>query len=252
MSTYDDVLKELEDSYKQGEISESAYKEMKQRYSKLRDEYPSQKAVYAPVNVRVFGSQEMSSEVLSMAGMGKIQGGIVLKQIEAAGMLRILNDVEINGLECAGYIRSKGSIRSHGDIELAGAARIRGNVSVNGKLNVAGSFKVSGSLGANEVKIDGFTRIDGSITAERVMIKRESKNVRLPQFWRSKIFGDIVGRDIVELKDVHVKGIVQGRVVNIGENCKIDGKVYYVDDLLLTDNTKFKENPIKISLDELN
>ncbi|MHA1112041.1 MAG: polymer-forming cytoskeletal protein [Promethearchaeota archaeon] len=250
MSTYDEVLKELENSYKQGEISESAYQELKQRYSKLRDDYPSQKAVYAPVNLKVFGSQEMSSEVLSIAGMGRIQGGMVLKQIEAAGMIKILNDVEINGMECAGFIRSRGSIKSHGDINLAGAARVTGNVSVNGKVKVAGSLKVKGSISANEVNIDGFTRIDGSITAEQVMIKRESQNVRLPQFWRSKIFGDIVGRDIVELKDVRVKGNVQGRVVKIGKNCKIDGKVYYVDDLVVTGSPI--ENSIKISLDELN
>ncbi len=249
MSAYDEILKDLEHSYIQGEITESAYQELKKRYTKLRDEYPDQKKVYSPLNLRVFGAQELNSEQISISGMGRIPGGVIVKKISASGMVKILNDVEINGLECAGFIRSKGSIKSHGDIEISGAAKVNGTVKVNGKVKIAGSFKVVGSVAANKVNINGFTKIDKNITAEIVIIKRDGQNVRLPNLSRSKIFGDIIGRELVDLKNVRVKGNIHGRVVKIGENCKIDGNVYYVDDLLVTGNSI--ENTIKISLEEL-
>jgi predicted acyltransferase (DUF342 family) len=249
MNTYDEVLKDLEDSFNKGEINESTYQELKNRYTKLKNDYPEQKIMYAPLNLRVYGSQEINSEQISIAGMGRIPGGVMLKKISASGMVKILDDVEINGLECAGYMRSKGSMKSHDDVEISGAARVKGNITVNGKVEIAGSLKVFGSLAANEVNIEGYTKIEKNITAENVIIKRGEENVRLPKLSRSKIFGDITGHEIVDLKDVRVKGDVRGKIVKIAQNCKVDGTVYYVDDLLVT-GSKI-ENPVKISIDEL-
>ena len=63
--------------------------------------------------------------------------------------------------------------------------------------------------------------------------------------------GDILGRDLVNVDNIHVEGSVSGRVVKIGPNSKIEGKILYVDDLILADDVVLKEQPGKVTPKEL-
>ena len=55
----------------------------------------------------------------------------------------------------------------------------------------------------------------------------------------------------VDIQDVNVHKNIKGRTVKLGPNTQVQGTVYYVEDLFLSDSVKLSREPIQIKQEEL-
>ncbi len=282
----EEILKELEIAYKAGEIDDRVYKDLKKRYLKrLEESRTNQSENPMNMNFKAMGSHRVSQDTLTISGAARLPGGVVPKKLRVSGACRIFDDIEINGLNCSGLARCAGSVMSHGDVNVSGAFKAGGNISVHGKVNISGSAKVDGNVESTDfINISGFFRATGSVNASggikvggrgkikenlfsdsyveikgmvKVVGNVEANSVKFTtsnevlylfrKLWRSHIFGDIIGMDEVNIDNIHVEGNVRGRVVKIGNNSKIDGKVEYIDDLILSADVVLSSQPVQIS-----
>jgi cytoskeletal protein CcmA (bactofilin family) len=290
VSAYDEILNDLENSYKEGEIDESTYQDLKERYTKKLEETKAHREEHQTImNFKAFGSHIVTADAVKISGSARLPGGVVPKIVKVSGSCKIKDDIEVNGVGCSGWLRSAGSILSHGDIHVSGALKVDGSVSAKGDLVVSGSAKVNGAIDCtgvitvsgfikasgpvkgkggvkisgrgkvdgnlysdNEVKIKGLMKVDGHVIAERVLVKAPHMFQRLfRSLWRSQVDGDVVGSELVDIDNIHVDGKVRGRVVKIGRNSKIEGTVEYVDDLQIAEDAVLEEQPVKISAEAL-
>jgi len=83
------------------------------------------------------------------------------------------------------------------------------------------------------------------------VIIEKSDNVKLPFSKRSLITGDIAVKRNVSVNNIKVLGEIQGRIVHIGEKSKIQGNVFYVDEIKISSDALLMHEPVKISADQL-
>ena len=285
-SIYEEVLKELEDSFKEGKIDEASYLDLKERYEKkLANARTHREEARTISTFKVSGSQRVTADAVKISGSASIPGGVVPKAIKVAGSCRISDDIECNGLRCAGSLHSDGAILSHGnvsvsgsfhgdgtltaegDVDVSGSCKIGGDINVTGVVTVSGSMKSEGNIfgkggirvygsgksdgdmfSENEIEVKGSVRVDGDVRGNKVKFKAPVVFKRLlRRRARSQVDGDISGQELVDIENIHVDGNVRGRVVKIGRNSKIEGIVEYVDDLQLADDVVMENQPVKIN-----
>ncbi|MBN2154686.1 MAG: zinc-ribbon domain-containing protein [Candidatus Lokiarchaeota archaeon] len=289
-NVYDEILRELENSFKEGKIDEDSYHDLKQQYSKQMEEqrtFSRDKMNNMDMfgNIKVLGSQTVTPDEINIAGSARLPGGSIRKSLRVSGSCKILDQIELNGIRCSGWVRSAGSIQSHGDVHVSGALKADGSVSVLGNMEVSGSakangdiistglIKVSGSMKVQgsvngkkgvwvsgrsktegslysdaDVVIKGLVKVEGNVIAEHVKFKVPNDVQRLfRRLWCSHVEGNILGRELVDIENIHVGGHVRGRVVKIGKNSKIDGKIQYVDEIFIAEDVKLEKRPIRIT-----
>jgi len=289
-STYEDVLKELEESYNEGKIGEATYMELRDKYIKqMENDFKGNKEPETFISYKSMGGHSVSSDTMKFSGAARLPGGVVPRFVRVSGACKIKDDIEVNGIHCSGLLRSAGSIISHGDIHVSGAFRAKRDVSAEGKVNVSGMARVKGEFsstgaitvsgamralgsitGKEGIKVSGRARTDGNLHSDRnVEVKGSvivsgnvvADNIKftaandfrrfLRGLWRSKVEGDVLGKGEVLVDNIHVYGNLRGRVVKIGFNSRIDGYVYYVDDLIIDNDVVLKNQPIKVSAHDL-
>jgi cytoskeletal protein CcmA (bactofilin family) len=283
---YEEVLKELDESFKEGKIDEASYRDLKERYEKkLADARKHREEARTIQNFKISGSQRVTEDSVKISGSAQIPGGKVPKSIKVAGSCHISDDIECNGLKVAGSLHANGGITSHGDVHVSGSFHGDGAISVDGDFDVSGSaknggdFEVSGvatvsgsmrtegnvhSIGGirvygsgkfdgdmfseNEVEVKGSVRVDGNVTANKIRFTTPVVFKRLlKRRNQSQVDGNITGMELVDIENIKVDGDVRGRVVKIGRNSKIDGNVEYIDDLQITEDVELENQPVKIS-----
>ena len=122
-----EILKELEISFSEGRIDETTYLAAKKKYSKrLKDAEMGIEASNAPFSVNVSGSQKIDSDTLKISGSSTLAGGKIDKIIRISGSGRINGDVECNGINVSGSLKSLGNMVIHGDIKSSGSFKSDG------------------------------------------------------------------------------------------------------------------------------
>lgn len=289
-SIYEEVLKELEDSFKEGKIDEASYLDLKTRYEKKLEDARQQRAERQTIsNFKISGSQRVTADAVKISGSASIPGGVVPKAIKVAGSCRIQDDIECNALRVAGSLHASGAILSHGDVSVSGSfhgdgpVTAEGDVDVSGSCKVGGDFRVSGvatvsgsmrsdgnmygkggirvygsgkadgnMFSEKEIEVKGSVIVDGDVRANKVKFKTPGVFKRLlRRRGRSQIDGEVVGQELVDIENIQVDGNVRGRVVKIGRNSRIEGTVEYVDDLQIAEDAVLENQPVKISLAHL-
>ncbi|MBN2157623.1 MAG: polymer-forming cytoskeletal protein [Candidatus Lokiarchaeota archaeon] len=285
-SVYEEILKELENSFKEGKIDESSYQDLKQRYVKKLEEAKARREETRTImNFQVSGSQRVTDDAVKISGSANLPGGVIPKIIKIAGSGRIESDIECNGLRCAGSLHAGGRILSHGDIhvsgsfhgnnsvlvegdvDVSGSAKVDGDFDASGIITVSGSMKADGDVNAKggirvfgsgkvdgnmysdkEVDIKGSVKIDGSVVAETVKFTTPHVFKRLiRRRGRSQVDGDILGKELVEIENIEVDGDVRGKIVKIGPNSKISGNIEFVEDLIIAEDAELENQPMKVS-----
>ena len=212
---------------------------------------------------------------IRISGAGKISSSVECRSLRCSGAVKTLGNIIAHGeVKCSGSFRCDGNLKGDENATFNGSAKIAGDVVLNGNLTVSGSFKSSkntqtvkgavfaGSttiggnlLSENSIKIGGKARIEKNILCENILIEGR-RTVFESWFFRKQkklvnVMGNIIAQNEVDVQDVHVYKNIKGRIVKLGPNTQIDGTVYYVEDLFLSDSVKLVKEPKKISQDEL-
>ncbi len=287
---YEEILGELENSFREKKIDEASYLDLKQRYEKKLEEARVHREESRMImNFKVSGSQRVTADAVKISGSAHLPGGVVPKAIKVAGSCRIADDIECNGLRCAGSLHASGAILSHGDVsvsgsfhgdgpvtaegdvDVSGSAKTGGDFDVTGVITISGSMKSDGNIygrggirvygsgkadgdlySEKEIEVKGSIKVDGDVKANKVKFKAPVVFKRLlRRRARSQVDGEIVGQELVDIENIHVDGNVRGRVVKIGRNSKIEGTIEYVDDLQVAEDADLENQPVKISAADL-
>ncbi|MHA1305055.1 MAG: hypothetical protein ACTSPI_15265 [Candidatus Heimdallarchaeaceae archaeon] len=285
----EELLELLEERYKNGEIDEESYNELKSRYTAKLEK--ALKNFQEAPEIKVSGSQTFTDNELVVSGASKITGGKLLRDIRISGAGKIDGDIECNAIRCSGAVKTTGSITAHGpincsgsfktdgflhtdgDARFSGSCKVAGEVIARGKIHASGSFKaednvqseqgvilsgatdIEGNLiSQRDVEIGGKAQILGDIVGENVYIRGRRGALEIKLFRKrelSTVVGSIFAQNEVEIEDVYVNQDVKARLVKLGPNTTINGTVYYVDDLLLTNGAELRNEPVKISEKDL-
>lgn len=225
--------------------------------------------------VRVSGSASASGEIrtvtLSVSGSMKTDSSILCKEkATVSGVFRTDGDFSADSLEVSGTLKIGGRANLGKSAKVAGTLATENDIKgseifVSGrletgdgieaeKLTVRGALVVGGLLNADEVEIvygsvgnglgHGNSTI-GSIGGSRIVVRRGSvdKKIRkLPLL--SKLFGQSPSVSVtegIEGDEISLEGVatprVVGRVVKIGDECKID-TVEYSESLDISPNAE--------------
>lgn len=206
--------------------------------------------------VRICGSGKMDGLVRcdSLHISGSVNGCELQcrEDVIISGSMRLDGNLTADEMETGGSVSIDGDCKVKNEIKCSGSARIEGAVKC-GKLCTSGSIDVTKGIEAEEIKIFGSVYCGDLMNAEKINIetkpqskvniesiggnsisiyrnscKRKSLISRLPLL--SRIIGSSGGtaviKNYIEGDTVAVEGVkaksVTGRIVTIGEDCKID------------------------------
>jgi len=212
---------------------------------------------------------------IRVSGAGKIASSVECNSLRCSGSLKALGDIIAHGeIKCSGSFRCEGNIQGEQNATFSGSAKINGEVVISGNLSVSGSYNsykntqaikgasLTGSttvggnlLSENSIKIGGKARIDKNILCESILIEGR-RTVFESWFFRKqkklvRVHGSIIAQKDIDIQDVHVSKNIKGRTVKLGPNSYVEGTVYYVEDLFLSDSVKLVREPQKITQEEL-
>jgi len=288
---YEELLELLEKRHNNGEIDEENYIELKGRYQKKRDEaQKNHELLEKSPQIYSSGVKTISDDSLTVAGSARITGGEIAKDIRISGSGKITSDVVCNQLRASGSLKSSGNITARGDVKcsgsfkcsgylhgdkdasFSGSAKVVGEVLLKGRLSASGSFsclknvqvdngaKVSGgvNIGGNlisqgTIEIAGKIKTEGNVVGEDVYINKDKDvyRIQLKSLKPSTIHGSVFGSREVNIVNTHVMKNVKGTNVRIGPFVKVEGKVFYVDNIEIDKKAKLTKEPIQISREEL-
>lgn len=208
-------------------------------------------------NCSVSGSAKISGDLrclaFSCSGAAKAEGYLACEtEAHVSGSLHVAKCLQAEDICVSGSLRVGEDCVATDEVKISGALHC-GGILKGTSVMVSGGFHVEKGVEAEEVKIAGRVICEGLLNAERTEIrlngegssihsiggskitvtagKRPEVNSLISLFrsWHSKI-GDLkvtesVEGDYVSLEDTEVP-VVLGRIVTIGQNCKI-GRVQY-------------------------
>jgi len=106
-------------------------------------------------------------ENVSIAGAGRIIGGIDYGKISISGSGTVTSSVRCAGFSCSGSGHAKGDIECTGKISTAGSFRCDGNVRA-AELKAAGAAKYDGDVQADKLSAAGAVSIGGNLRGEEL------------------------------------------------------------------------------------
>jgi len=181
-----ELLKEIENKYKEGKIEEKIYVQLKERYEKKLEN--AQKRIEAgdyPRAIKISGSQKLTEDTLKFSGSAHLKGGKINKNVKISGSGRIEGDIECIDLKCSGSLTahgnlmlfgnlkssgsftSDGSIKARGNVKFSASANIGENLLAGGSTESSGSFRCNGYLKTGrDIKMSGSTIIGDFIDSE--------------------------------------------------------------------------------------
>ncbi len=169
--------------------------------------------------------------------------------------------VTAGSLTVSGAFKCGGELKADEEIHLSGGAKCEGNVKC-AELHIDGSASVRGDIEAETVSVDGTVNCDGLINAEEVEIKYQSgmaigsiggsrieitKGIGSKVIFRLPLFsaissgggGTVRVKNGIEGDSIAIEGVesprVSGRIVAIGDGCKID-LVQYSEEIEISPN----------------
>lgn len=236
--------------------------------------------------IQVSGSFNISDDVLSVSGSASIRGPIELRGVDVSGSFKCIGDLIANFIDVSGSCKIEGNVKCGvldvsgscdigGDIEcekidVSGSIRVDGkilgkNVGASGSfrsgpieaeaVKLSGAYHINGNLKADQIRLEtyGDSRIDGNIIGKRieiiggeeVMIKIFFiKVIKLRRRVKRLTVNCIVGEDI-DMEYVTCNE-VRGVRVHIGDQCIVNGNIYYIENISINPSSKITGKTIKV------
>ncbi len=233
----------------------------------------TQDALTVSGSAKITGGKIMRD--IRISGVGRILGDVECKSLRCSGAVKAFGNITAHGeVKCSGSFKCDGNLYANENVTFNGSSKTTGEVVVKGNLTISGSYRsgkntqavrgasligsttISGNLlSENSIKIGGKARIEKSILCENILIEGR-RTVFESWFFRKhkklvNVMGSIIAQNEVDVQDVHVHKSIKGRNVKLGPNTQVEGRVYYVEDLFLSDSVKLTKEPKKISQEEL-
>ncbi|MBR5712077.1 MAG: hypothetical protein IKX54_00600 [Lachnospiraceae bacterium] len=213
-------------------------------------------------DIRISGSGRINGSAIcdsfSIAGSGHVHGGLTCREsFHAGGSGHVDEDLTAESFSASGSVTVGGNAGIHGECSCSGSAKF-GSLQC-GELRVGGSLRSEGNISAENARIRGAVTCHGLINAETldveiggdcyadciggssITIKRGTSAVG----FFSKLFGHAAGytfnvTNSIEGDEIYLENVtaasVTGRIVKIGDNCKI-GYVSYTEGIEISENS---------------
>ncbi len=212
---------------------------------------------------------------IRISGAGRITNPIECKSLKCSGAVKAFGNIIAHGeVKCSGSFKCDGNLYGDENATFSGSAKVTGEVVIQGNLTTSGAYRsgkntqaVKGAsltgastilgnlLSENSIKIGGKARIEKNILCESILIEGRRTVFESWFFRRQKklvnVLGSIIAHKDVDIQDVNVRKNVKARTVKLGPNTLVEGKVFYVEDLFLSDSVKLQHEPEKITQDQL-
>ncbi len=159
------IIKKLEERYKKGEISRETYESIAAEYREEKS--GAQEESIGEWGVSIAGSgrtENVRGEYLKIAGSGKVEGDVDVKEVKIAGSAKIEGNVRADTVKCSGSCHIEKDIRA-GLLKVSGAINAEGNVAADTIL-FSGGMNIEGNIEAAKLKSGGALRCEGRITAK--------------------------------------------------------------------------------------
>lgn len=201
-------------------------------------------------SVLISGSAKVDGNVkcqkITCSGSIKAEADIVCENtIKISGGAKFSKSISAGGVYVSGSLKC-GSLTAKNEIEISGSAKVESKIKCT-DLVLSGSTSVKDGIEAEDVKIYGGIKCDGLLNAEKIemdangginvdsigggeirIYPRRNRNrsiLRLPLL-SSLVSGDkanvgTIEGDVIALENVMCKS-VKGRIIAIGEGCKVD------------------------------
>lgn len=223
----------------------------------------------------------MTSKPLAVNGFSKIAGGQLNTDIIVNGIAKIPEDLTCESVTVNGILRAKANLHILGSMRCNGLTKIKGHLQVeedvknsgtikiaqqfysNGQLNIGGTFKCGGDTSAiqgitcdgvlksegtlhsqGDIKISGRVKLQSNVIAKNFSIQSSDPAKFL--HITSKIEGDVAVHDYLDLENTILEGNVQARTIKLGENCIVNGPIYYVNTIDIHPSVALNTKPQKI------
>lgn len=171
------------------------------------------------------------SESFKVAGSSSFSENIKAKNIVISGSLSCGGDfIAEEKISCAGSVKCKGNTKCE-SLCVAGALKVEGDIEAE-DVRTDGTINCGGLLNAESIEIKFNRGMNiGSIGGSRIVIHVKEKNniiIRLPLFssLASNTMSEVTVSSSIEGDEIALERVscprVTGRVVAIGEGCKID------------------------------
>jgi cytoskeletal protein CcmA (bactofilin family) len=208
---------------------------------------------------------------LHVSGSARINGVFECNGIQSSGSLNGVGGLIVHGdIKNSGSLQIDGFLHGDNDAHISGSVTINQDLMLQGKLKVSGSitvrdtatallgFKSAGSIRVKgdlisdrTVDLDGSGKIYGNVRAQEVLIGTHQLLMIYPKRILVRIVGSILALDKVDISRTRVNGDVIGRDVRIGKHSNIQGTVYYVNMIETNKAAKLNNEPVKINEEEL-
>ncbi len=226
----------------------------------------------ASSSVNISGSVQCGDKFLSS---GSVKIGDFVEcggDFKNSGGAKIQGKLFVHGsLHSSGRMKVFSFIKCEKDAKFSGSTKVQEDITVNGVLNASGriegefvkakkGIQLSGKteifndLESEEyINVMGGLRIEGDLIAKRVFFKDNKFwiiNINPDKYYR-EIKGNIEAKESVDINRAFVEGNIKGRSVSIGRYCKIIGKIFYADKIIVNKSAELANDPIKIDANQL-
>lgn len=196
---------------------------------------------------------------VKVSGAASFKGSLKAESAKCSGSIAIAGDLQGANVKCSGSIKVGKSMVADA-LEVSGALRIDGGVKAK-SAHVSGSASVRGDMEGESIRSDGVLKVDGLLSADKVEIMlaghsrvREigGENITIGTrihngiSWGLGLFHRTgsLETDSIEGDNVHVEatsaGVVRGRRIEIGPNCRID-RIEYAESLAIDNSSNVNE-----------
>ena len=191
----EEILRRLEERLARGEISETTYLEIKERYEKEPEEpetastaedsnrSPEPFGISIERMVRdivepvmrdlehvIPAAVQTSRDAVRIAGQGVVTGTPVRARVfRSSGSGAVEGDLEADEVHVAGSCGFNGSVQA-GEFHAAGSARVKGSLKAR-EAHATGSIDIAGDLHADELATRGSLHVGGSVESREVDIR---------------------------------------------------------------------------------
>ena len=199
-------------------------------------------------NIAVSGSAKLYGNIkcksFSTAGVSRGVSIDCSESLKTAGAASFTGNISAKTISSSGTLSCDGDTTAEGKISCAGSAKISGNVKCE-QISVGGSMKLAKDLEAEKISVQGSIECDGLMNAEEIDIKAQGRvslgsvggskiNIsvrKAKRFFASlSIFSGVVKNAVVKTSvegdEIFLEYVncprVTGRIVTIGDGCKID------------------------------
>lgn len=209
--------------------------------------------------ISISGSGKLDGNIrctaFSVSGAASGVGSVECSgRVGVSGSARIAEDLTANEVHVSGALKVMGNCTAEQMIRVSGGMSCDGTMKC-AALAVSGGIRVNGGIEAEKISISGMVTTDGLMNAEEIEIKLAKakstagsvggSSIKIHSGAAERIFGwsvwsGIFGRcefkvdESIEGDEVYIENVtaplVVGRVVTVGEKCKI-GLVQYSESI---------------------